>query len=182
MLCFFVLVAALAGASALPECTTDRPGWASHRTMYLPSVHAAAASESWASALCCVFTHVVEDAGAERPYMITYDGSKQWYDGNDSADTIMERAYDDVCDMGMGRDDCEDEASCVAAALAGDEPEPDPEEEEEEEACADSSAWRDKKKLRTCDWVAKKPKKRCKKRGLLGSKAKRACLLSCGKC
>ena len=92
----------------------------------------------------------------------------------------MERAYDDVCDMGMGRDDCEDEASCVAAALAGDEPETDP--EEEEEACADSSAWRDKKKLRTCDWVAKKPKKRCKKRGLLGSKAKRECLRSCGKC
>ena len=53
-------------------------------------------------------------------------------------------------------------------------------------SCEDSSSWYYKKESKDCDWVAKKPNKRCRKKGILadGSKtrAKKACLVACDKC
>lgn len=159
-------------AAALPSCDSDRPNsWAEHRTLHLPTDMAATASDAWVDALCCVYTHVEEQASLTRARMTTYDGSTRWYDGDDG-DDVMERAYDAICGMSMGGDDCDSQATCVADALAGDDGE-----------CADSDTWRFKKKpWKSCAWVAKKPAKRCKKKGATFKKAKKACLAACGKC
>ena len=49
--------------------------------------------------------------------------------------------------------------------------------------CDDDASWYvtrgSKNKRRTCAWVAKKPAKRCKKRGDEGERAKNACYATC---
>ena len=54
-----------------------------------------------------------------------------------------------------------------------------------EAACEDSPAWYYKQESKDCAWVAKKPKKRCRKKGILDgkkTKAKKACVAACDKC
>jgi len=53
---------------------------------------------------------------------------------------------------------------------------------EEPEDCADDDAWYFKKRRKGCAWVAAKTKSRCKKKGVDGVKAKRACREACGRC
>ena len=62
----------------IPSCTSNRPGWADHRTLYLPSRMLGKdrdEEQRQANALCCIYTHVVENKNANNPYMETYDGS-----------------------------------------------------------------------------------------------------------
>ena len=50
-------------------------------------------------------------------------------------------------------------------------------------ACEDDSGWEKhpakKGKTLDCDWVAKSPKKRCKKKNKGGTKASKACACAC---
>ena len=106
---------------ALPSCTSDRPSsWATHRTLELPQsfVDAAPPGEltAWANALCCVYTHV-EASSTPVPRLTTYDGDVKTYLSSVSAIGAMETAYDDVCNMGMGSEDCQNQRSCVTEAL-----------------------------------------------------------------
>ena len=56
---------------------------------------------------------------------------------------------------------------------------------DEDEACADSAAWYRKKTKKSCAWVAKRPGKRCRKKGsgtFANIKAKTACPVACDRC
>lgn len=72
-------------------------------------------------------------------------------------------------------EDCEDYTEDCEAGGGG--------EDTEEGECEDSAAWTWKgKSSRDCDWVAKKPNKRCSKKDEEGLKASKACLVACGEC
>ena len=72
-------------------------------------------------------------------------------------------------------EDCEDYTEDCEAGGGG--------EDTEEGECEDSAAWTWKgKSSRDCDWVAKKPNKRCSKKDEEGLEASKACLVACGEC
>jgi len=95
----------------LPACDSDRPGWASHRTLVVSLAARGGTSEgevvAWTQKLCCVYTHV-EVAQRATSQMTNFDGSTIVYDGA-SFEEVAAAAYDDICDMPMGSTDC---ASC----------------------------------------------------------------------
>ena len=88
-----------------------------------------------------------------------------------------------------GRGTCE--ASCPADKAYKCYKKPDTDEDEDEVAdrdggdgdCEDDSGWEKhpakKGKTLDCDWVAKSPKKRCKKKNKGGTKASKACACAC---
>ena len=86
-----------------------------------------------------------------------------------------------------GRGTCE--ASCPADKAYKCYKKPDKDEDEDEVAdrdggdCEDDSGWEKhpakKGKTLDCDWVAKSPKKRCKKKNKGGTKASKACACAC---
>ena len=83
------------------------------------------------------------------------------------------------------------EASCPADKAYKCYKKPDKDEDEDEVAdrdggdgaCEDDSGWEKhpakKGKTLDCDWVAKSPKKRCKKKNKGGTKASKACACAC---
>ena len=89
-----------------------------------------------------------------------------------------------------GRGTCE--ASCPADKAYKCYKKPDDKDEDEDEvadrdggdgACEDDSGWEKhpakKGKTLDCDWVARSPKKRCKKKNKGGTKASKACACAC---
>ena len=48
--------------------------------------------------------------------------------------------------------------------------------------CEDSPSWYKKKPKKNCDWVAKRPNKRCKKKDHAWVKASKACPVACDSC
>ena len=103
---------------ALPSCNSDRPNsWAEHRTLYVPSrfFETVVQDDSWVDALCCVYTHVEETDG-DTAVLELYDGSS--YDISGSSFPVIARtAMDDICEMQMGSEDCENRSTCVDEAL-----------------------------------------------------------------
>ena len=98
-------------ASLAYECTSDRPGPFSHRTLYMPKsfVDRASASEisSYGAKLCCVYTHIESTASSSSPVqMINMDGSTSRIYGTTFA-AVAQNAYDEGCAMYMGSQDCQ---------------------------------------------------------------------------
>ena len=116
-------------ASSLPSCSTDRPGWATHRTLYLPSsmVSEEATDDeiSWTNVLCCVYTYVKTSDDVDKPEFELYDGSS-YKIKKDTALEVMYEAYEDICDMSMGSKDCSNQAECIEDLLSPPEPVPPP--------------------------------------------------------
>ena len=116
-------------ASSLPSCSTDRPGWATHRTLYLPSsmVSEEATDDeiSWTNVLCCVYTYVKTSDDVDKPEFELYDGSS-YKIKKDTALEVMYEAYEDICDMSMGSKDCSNQAECIEDLLNPPEPVPPP--------------------------------------------------------
>lgn len=107
---------------SIPACSTARPGGGSvndYRTLHVPQafVDAAAPSEvAWMSKrLCCVYTRVQVTDRAE-PYLVNYDADERPVAGADTFEDAASAAYDDVCDMGMGSEDCSSQRECVEDA------------------------------------------------------------------
>ena len=107
---------------ALPECTSDRPGWADHRTIYVPESMMSYESidDAWTEALCCVYTYVqvtFDQKNSNKARFELYDGWSYKIQAT-SFEELASKAYDDICDMQMGSQDCRKNASCVQAAFA----------------------------------------------------------------
>jgi len=109
--------------SLLPSCYSDRPGWATHRTLYVPraALSGSAKESSWVDSLCCVYTYVEVTTTSNKARMKVYDGSSYDVDvdggGSSSLSIqIMEAAMNDICAMYMGGQDCNKRSTCIEAA------------------------------------------------------------------
>ena len=109
--------------SLLPSCSSDRPGWATHRTLYVPraALSGSAKESSWVDSLCCVYTYVEVTTTSNKARMKVYDGSSYDVDvdggGSSSLSIqIMEAAMNDICAMYMGGQDCNKRSTCIEAA------------------------------------------------------------------
>jgi hypothetical protein len=78
--------------------------------------------KAWMKALCCVYTAITTTTSTttKKASMKLYDGSS--YDivtgsSTSSSSSIMEKAYNDICKMGMGSQDCLSNSVCVKQAL-----------------------------------------------------------------
>ena len=144
-----------AAASLVYECSSDRPGSFSHRTLKMPQsfVDRASASDisSYGAVLCCVYTHIESTASSSQPVeMINMDGRSLRIPGTTFAE-VAQNAYDEGCDMYLGSQDCK----CDGMQ---DEPEAEPEQ---------SSCYDKKKK----NGKVKKCKvKKCRKRRTASSR------------
>lgn len=105
---------------SLPSCESDRPNsWTTHRTVTIPSKSLTGSDEEdrYATALCCVYTHVVSGSSeSKQPTMTTYDDSTYNINGSNSID-VMKEVMKRVCKMSMGSQDCKNQAKCVERAL-----------------------------------------------------------------
>ena len=111
----------------LPACTSTRPGGTGsvrdYRTLYVPSILVGAASpahiEAYSARLCCVYTRISAlTAGEASPYLTTYDDARQPV----LADTFEQAAvaaFESVCQMGMGSQDCARRSQCAQEAMHG---------------------------------------------------------------
>ena len=101
-------------------CTSDRPGWATHRTLYVPFglMGRSAQDQQWRDELCCVYTHVVEIQSTQASMRI-YDGSSYTMPGARSFADLARRAMSDICAMSMGRVDCQQQSQCRNQARRG---------------------------------------------------------------
>lgn len=109
--------------SLLPSCYSDRPGWATHRTLYVPraALSGSAEESSWVDSLCCVYTYVEVTTTSNRAWMKIYDGSSDYVKGVGSSSSsiqIMEAAMNDICTMYMGGQDCNKRSTCIKDAMA----------------------------------------------------------------
>ena len=90
------------------------------RTLYIPQAFLDAANASAVAAhsgrLCCVYTRTTL-TNRDRPYLVTYDNNERAVDGA-SFEQAADSAFNAVCNMGMGREDCEAQAGCVREAIA----------------------------------------------------------------
>ena len=159
-----------AAASLVYECSSDRPGSFSHRTLKMPQsfVDRASASDisSYGAKLCCVYTRIDSTPSSSSPFeMINMDGSTSRIYGTTFA-AVAQNAYDAGCAMYYGSQDCQ---KCEGMQ---DEPEAEPEQ----------SSCRDKKKGKPCK--VKKCRKWKKKMGAYKLKKKYAkkCMKTCGQC
>ena len=112
--------ACLTATAQLNGCSTNRPGWADHRSLYVPSSFASAnnaTTNTWVDALCCVYTWTFSSPSITTPYLITYAGGQRTYNSVGSMEEAGQAAYDDVCSMSMGSNDCSTNAQCVLDAL-----------------------------------------------------------------
>lgn len=115
-----ISVLALTSVSALPECFSDRPGWADHRTLFVPETMMSGdpIDDAWAEALCCVYTYVeVISSSSKKVTFEIYDGSKRSITAT-TFEELATIAYEDICDMSMGSRDCRNQATCVENAFA----------------------------------------------------------------
>ncbi|CAB9530267.1 expressed unknown protein [Seminavis robusta] len=116
-----LLIAALAPAVKSFECSSNRPGWADHRTLYVPDSMLGDDDDrdnAWMAALCCVYTHVEVTTSSSIVQFEIYDGSD--YDLGQSFSSFPEvaaEAMDEICGMSMGSADCRNQASCVEQGL-----------------------------------------------------------------
>ena len=166
-----------AAASLVYECSSDRPGSFSHRTLKMPQsfVDRASASDisSYGAKLCCVYTHIESTASSSQPVeMINMDGRSSRIPGTTFA-AVAQNAYDAGCAMYYGSQDCEKKETCVNNAMAmQDEPEAEP----EQSSCYDKK--KNGKVKKNC--MVKKCRK---KNGKLKKKyAKKRCMKTCGQC
>jgi len=105
----------------LPECNTNRPGWATHRTLYVPDIMVTGTEveNNWAGALCCVYTHIeIISAANKKATLELYDRSKKDYWTAETFEELASNIYDKICSMPMGSFDCENKATCVVDALS----------------------------------------------------------------
>ena len=107
------------GANAIPLCNSDRPGGESHRTLYVTqnSLSGTVEDNKWTNVLCCVYTHVeITNLNDWNGWMRLYDGSWESLDG-DKLPQMAQDAYDEICDMSMGAQDCMNQKSCIENAM-----------------------------------------------------------------
>merc|ERR1712232_742934 len=71
---------------------------------------------SWATALCCVYTHVRVSSVVSKPKMTLYNGSSYTIKKNTMTEAAAE-AMSDICKMSMGEKDCETKEKCVEEAF-----------------------------------------------------------------
>merc|ERR1712070_572035 len=133
----------------VPECTGDAPGWPDHRTLFIPHTFLDTNLVEddfitlWADKLCCIYTYIEVTMTFSTPYLVSYDGSVfDYVDASDFEATVT-AAWDEICAMSMGSEECADEdiMTCIADVEAEyllpdappEEPEPEPEPEESEE-------------------------------------------------
>ena len=106
---------------AVPKCTADRPGSQTHRTLHVPQAFLDnaldAIADGWTAKLCCTYNHV-EITDDSTAYLVTYDGNRRNYDDAATFAEAAQAAHEDVCQMGMGSQDCANGASCIASAEA----------------------------------------------------------------
>jgi len=114
-----------------PTCESERPSpsWAGHRTLYIPTDMISdtmdAEQQSWAVALCCIYTHVEISDSVTKPELELFDGSSYKINKSDMIDAA-EKAMNDICKMSMGEDDCESQKTCIDDAFdACKDPDPD---------------------------------------------------------
>lgn len=168
-----VFLEGVRGASLL-DCTSDRPGWASHRKLYVPRNMVNkirnkknAEKKAHVTALCCVYTHVEKIATGEAPYMITYDGSRVSYNNVDTDDfvALAEMVMGDVCAMSMGSVDCNNQEECTDDAF-----------------CYDDLTFKYKNKKGYCKKLKKKSETFITKKCTKFADIQKACSETCGTC
>ena len=116
----FVILGVISIIHALPECLSNRPGWADHRILQVPSnmLSGDPIENAWTEALCCVYTHVeLTSSSSNKALFELYDGSKYKIKAN-SFKELSASVYDDICDMPMGSYDCSSKSTCVQSAFA----------------------------------------------------------------
>mmetsp|Transcript_65389 Transcript_65389/g.76836 ORF Transcript_65389/g.76836 Transcript_65389/m.76836 type:complete len:508 (-) Transcript_65389:171-1694(-) len=104
-------------AFGLQECLSDRPGWPTHRTLHVSDkIVVGKYDDEWASALCCVYTHVEVSSSIDSPILELYDGSERKITGSTFSE-IASDAMEKICVMSMGSDDCSENSECVDSAF-----------------------------------------------------------------
>lgn len=189
----FMIVACMSVASSVPYCNSRRPStpnWAtSYRTLHIPQSMITESNDekAWAKALCCVYTHV-EATFSSNARLVLYDGSSDYIRGSSST-AIMKDAYNDICRMSMGRDDCNSQSQCIASAMAP-EPTPKPTQQptlqptpqptnsptqtatQKTTECENKKLEYKNKKKKNCKWVTKKGIKWVTKKGIKKGESK----------
>lgn len=117
--------------TTLPACSANRPGWPTHRLLELPPAMVASSSQTEAThlarRLCCVYTWVVTGPSSlATAEMTTYDGGRRAYPLATTLVAAAQAAYDDICSMSMGSQDCSSQQACVLGTLDGLAPAPPP--------------------------------------------------------
>ena len=115
-----VFLGAISKIFALPECSSNRPGWADHRILQVPSnmLSGDSIENAWTEALCCVYTHVeVIASTTNKASFELYDGRTYNIKAN-SFEDLSNAVYEDICDMPMGSHDCSSKSACVQSAFA----------------------------------------------------------------
>lgn len=108
----------LCSVSVVRACSSNRPGWANHRTLYVPSwmmSNPTNNDRAWMDALCCLYTHV--QMGGNNARLEIFDGSSYGLRTGSSFADLASRTMDDVCAMSMGREDCSRQRQCVNNAF-----------------------------------------------------------------
>lgn len=118
----FVVLLSLSSVAQAQVCTSNRPGWPDHRTLFVPSwmmSNPSTQDMQWQQALCCVYTHVQMVGNSATATMRIYDGST-YSMGNtgNSFSALASRAMNDICAMSMGSEDCARQRQCVNQAFA----------------------------------------------------------------
>ena len=114
------------------ECTRNRPGWGNHRTLYIPQgMIMENNDQAWIEALCCVYTYVElipsSSTSSSSVQLELYDGSEYSLRRESSSFAeVASQAMEDICDMQMGRDDCQEQSECVDRAFAETTPPEEP--------------------------------------------------------
>jgi len=120
-----ILLTVLLVVTPASGCNSDRPGWATHRTLYVPGENIPKTEEEirWEAALCCIYTHVERyDDANDKSWLELYDGY-EYSVGQAGFVTTAKRVKDDVCKMSMGETDCNNKERCMDDALEESGPE-----------------------------------------------------------
>lgn len=112
VVCSLLFYSLLIGHGVSGKCSSDRPGWASHRTLSIPKDKWGGADDlAWVDALCCVYTHV-QESSRDVSNLEAYDGTSLEIEG-DSFLEIVEAAMAKICSMSMGEEDCKQQELCI---------------------------------------------------------------------
>ena len=125
-------------AVALVDCDSNRPGWPDHRTLYVPEWMFTTnnnpdgndndgedeENQAWIEALCCVYTHVqvIQSSSSKTVRFEVYDGSSytirpQHRSSSTLFANVAAQAMDDICNMQMGSQDCQQRSECIDTAF-----------------------------------------------------------------
>ena len=86
---FTVLLLSSKSVDSMPDCESDRPGWADHRTLKVPKniVMKGKAIDRMVNSLCCIYTHVeIETSNVNYFSLVLFDKTKETHQVNNFKD------------------------------------------------------------------------------------------------